>query len=430
MKCLAVLAIGSLFATSSTAVQDTKTEIHYYEQDNVTNRVPYFDNRFHIDANLDEITLLFYRRSGTPPIILVRPDGSKLKVNTVEKGKVEWYDDKTYDMIRIVRPMPGPWQAIGAILPNSKIMIVSDVMLEVEPLAEILLSGETLKVTGKLYNQEKAIDDSLFNDVVQLTIDFYSTNNKGYDNFGAEPVEVGTFRDDGYELDEYARDGVFTGEFELTFSAGEWTPVYRVVMPMATRELRQKPVVIRANPISLEVETTRDSSSFHKVTINIDDSFVDPDSLIFQGKITYPDRQSEPFAIMEGSGKTRIKEVGYTEPGVHRIKINAFGHTKNGREFRLVVPDFTFNVEREGGPLVPSIEEDTRSEAEKQAAALILKLEEEKKARELALQEAKAKREAEAKAQAEQNIMLVVIANVVLIVLAGVAVFLIRRKKQ
>lgn len=430
MKGLSVLLTGMLFTTLSIAVQETKTEIHYYKEDDVTNRIPYFDNRFHIDAQLEEITLLFYRRSGTPPIILVRPDGSKLKVTNAEKGKVEWYDDTTFDMIRIVRPMPGPWQAIGAILPESKIMIVSDVMLEVEPLADILLSGETLKVTGKLYNQEKAIDDPLFNDVIKLTIDFYSTNNTGYDNFGAEPVEIGTFRDDGYELDEYARDGIFTGEFELNFSPGEWTPIYRVIMPMATRELRQKPVIVRPNPITLSVDATTDPLAFHKVTLQIDDSFVDPDSLIFQGKITYPDRQSEPFAIMEGSGTSRVKEIGYTEPGVHRITVNAFGHTKNGREFRLVVPDFTFNVDREGGPLVPSLDEPSQSEAEKQAAALILKLEQEKQARELALQKEKAQKEAEAEAQAEQNLILVITANVVLLILAGLAVFFLRRKKQ
>ncbi|OKY25567.1 TIGR03503 family protein [Thalassotalea sp. PP2-459] len=430
MKWLTVLLTVGLYAIPGVAVQDTKTEIHYYEQDNVTNRVPYFDNRFHIDAQLEEITLLFYRRSGTPPIILVRPDGSKIKVTNAEKGKVEWYDDTTFDMIRIVRPMPGPWQAIGAILPDSKIMIVSEVKLEVEPLADILLSGETLKITSKLYNQEKAIDDPLFNDVIKLTIDFYSTNNTGYDNFGAEPIEIGTFRDDGYELDEYARDGIFTGEFELNFSPGEWTPIYRVIMPMATRELRQKLVIVRPNPISIEVKPTTDPLAFHEVTIHIDDSYVDPDSLIFQGKITYPDRQSEPFAIMEGNGTARVKEIGYTEPGVHRITLNAFGNTKNGREFRLVVPDFTFNVEREGGPLVPSLDESSQSEAEKQAAALILKLEQEKEARELALKQAKEQKAAEAEAQAQKNIIMVIVANVILLLLAGVAVFFMKRKKQ
>ena len=110
----------------------------------------------------------------------MRPDGSKLKVNTFPKDKVEWFDDRTFDLITIKKPMPGPWQAIGDIMPNSKIMVMSDVRLEVEPLPEIVLSGETIKVTGQLFNGEKAIDNPMFRDVIQLDIDFYSTNNSSF----------------------------------------------------------------------------------------------------------------------------------------------------------------------------------------------------------------------------------------------------------
>ena len=78
-----------------------KTTVKYYQQDNVTNQVPYFDNRFRLDANLDEITLIFYRKSGSKPIILIRPDGSKIRVSQFDHEKVEWFDDSTFDMIKI-----------------------------------------------------------------------------------------------------------------------------------------------------------------------------------------------------------------------------------------------------------------------------------------------------------------------------------------
>lgn len=424
--------ILSVVLTINGWAQEAKTEIKYYDNDDVTNRIPVFDNRFRIDAELEEITLLFYRRNGSPPIILVRPDGSKLKVSNFPKDKVEWFDDVTFDMIRIIKPTPGPWQAIGDILPNSKIMVVSDVSLEVEPLPEILLSGETLKVTAKVYNQEKVIDDPLFNDVINLDIDFYSTNNTAYDNFGAEIVDIGSFRDDGYELDEYAKDGLFTGEFVLDFSAGEWIPVYYIKMPMAERELRQQPVIIQKNPISLSIETTKDPLAFHQLTININDEYVDADSMLFQGKITYPDRQSEPFAIMEGKGTTRLKEIGYTEPGVHRVSLNAFGHTKNGREFRLVVPDFTFNVERDENPLIPELDEDgVTQEAEPTAAAqLVEQLAQEQAAKAKALEEEMEAKRLAAEEQAMTNLIIVIVANAVIIIGAVVGFILIRRKKR
>jgi uncharacterized protein (TIGR03503 family) len=252
--------------------------------------------------------------------------------------------------------MPGPWQAIGDILPNSKIMLVSDVSLEVAPMGEFVFSGETLKLTSQIYNQELLIDDPQFNDVINLDVDFYSSNNTAYDNFGAKPVAMGSFRDDGRELDEYARDGIFTAEFVLDFSPGEWIAVYRVILPMATRELRQKPIILRPNPVTVNVDATTDSFGKHKLILAIDDTFVNPDSMIFQGKVTYPNRQSEPFAVMEGKGISRIKDIDYSEPGVHRLSIRAFGETVNGREFRLELPSFSFNVERIGGTLIPGFD--------------------------------------------------------------------------
>lgn len=431
-----ILACCFILTLPSAAYFSEEAEIKYYEKDDVTNRIPYFDNRFRLDAQLEEITLLFYRKSGTPPIILIRPDGSKLKINNFPKDKVEWFDDKTFDMVRIIKPMPGPWQAVGEILPDSKIMVVSEVNLQVEPLAEILLSGETLKVTAQIYNREKVVDDPLFNDVIELEVDFFSTNNTAYDNFGAEPIEIGTFRDDGYELDEYNRDGIFTGEFELDFSPGEWTPVYKIILPMATRELRQKPVIVQDNPVSIAVIPTIEPLDFHDVTINIDETHVEPDSLIFQGKIIYPDRTSEPFAIMEGEGISRKKEIGYTEPGIHRIQLNAFGKTKKGREFRLVIPDFTFNVERKDGPLVTTIDGeeqlDTNGDeltAQQKEAALQAEREQAKAEQEQAMLLAKQQQEAAAEAQAQQNMIIIGISNAVIIILAVIAFVIIRRKK-
>jgi uncharacterized protein (TIGR03503 family) len=38
-------------------------------------------------------------------------------------------------------------------------------------------------------------------------------------------------------------------------------------------------------------------------------------------------------------------DVTNTEPGLYRVNVSAFGETIDGREFRLVVPEFTFNVE-------------------------------------------------------------------------------------
>ena len=280
---------------------------------------------------------------------------------------------------------------------------------------------------GQILNRDQVVEDPLFNDVIKLEVDFFSTNNTSFDNFGAAPIEIGSFRDDGYDLDEYAQDGIFTAEFTLDFSPGEWVPIYKVIMPMATRELRQKPIILQPNPVNITVETTTEPLEFHKLTLNIDDTNVDPNSMIFQGKITFPDKQTEPFAIMEGEGTTRIRKIGYTEPGIHRISLKAFGETINGREFRLVVPDFSFNVDRKNGPLVPTINgKDEKSEAEQAAEDLAKQIEEDKAQLEMEIAQAKADQEA---AQ-QQTLIIIGVSNVVIIIIALGVFFFLRRKKQ
>jgi uncharacterized protein (TIGR03503 family) len=413
-----------------------QTQVDYYKSDNITNQIPYFDNRFKIDALLDEITLLFYRKTGTPPIILVRPDGTKLKINNLPKDKITWFDDRTFDLITIKNPMPGPWQAIGDILPESHIMVVTEVTIKVEPLPEVVLSGETLKVEGRLYNGDQAIDDPLFRDVLNLNVDFYSTNNSAFDNFGAEPVKIAQFRDDGRDLDEHASDGLFTGEFVLDFAPGEWVPIYYVEMPMATRELRQKPIVLQEAPITISVEAVMAEGQSHQVMFAIDPTFVDPDSILFQGKVTFPDRQVDPFSIMEGKGNSRIYEIAYTESGVHRVNVNVFGKTINGREFRLVLQEFTFNAESKSGILAPTLDDnggvilstEQSSESALNEKISLAQNNAEVLAREL--EAAKIAQEMVAKEKDQQTLIIIGAANAGIVLVALLFYFVIRRKKK
>jgi uncharacterized protein (TIGR03503 family) len=331
-----------------TPVKKRPLNIQYYKNDHISNQIPYLDNRFRIDENIEEITMLFYRSSGSQPIILVRPDGTKIRVNNTnleQFNHVEWFDGSSFDLIKITKPMPGPWQAVGQILPDSKIMIVSEISLVVEPIPEIVLMGETLKIEAKIFNNKEAIENNRFRKVVELNVDFYSSNNPAFDNFGADTVRLTSFRDDGQYLDEFSGDNIFTGEFEMDFAPGEWQPVYSIKLPIVTREVRQKKITVQKSPITLTVDKTEEEGKFHKLHFNIDKTFVDVDSLIFQGKITYPDKQSKPFFIKDGRGEQRTIDVEHTETGLYKVKASAFGKTIKGREFRLVVAQYSFHVD-------------------------------------------------------------------------------------
>ena len=218
------------------------------------NGIKLLQNRFRIDHNVKEVTMVFFREYGSAPVVLVRPDGSKIFQSQVEGEDIFWFDSDTYDMISIKNPVPGPWQAVGQIVEGSRVMVLSDIALHAEPLPPILFSGEILKQTAFLTNGDKPIDYSQFRDVVELTIDLVSTNNPNYDNFGADDQQIATFEDNGRGMDEAPLDGVFTGQFNLNVPAGEWQPVFRVTTPMFTREQVDPPLRLYPNPVKIDVE--------------------------------------------------------------------------------------------------------------------------------------------------------------------------------
>ena len=306
------------------------------------NQIPLLDNRFRIDFAVDEITLLFFRKKGAPSIILVRPDGSKIYARTARDHAIEWHDDKTFDLIKMKNPMPGPWQAVGQIQPDSKIMVLTDIELKVDPLPRDLMVGESIKVTATLANGGKPINARDFRDVLALDMLLISTQKAEYDNFTDTVKELGAYKDDGQKYDEKPRDAVFTAGLQLDFAAGEWIPKYMVKTPLYTRELLHDPIVILRAPIAHSVEQALTDDDKHQLIYQITDGPIDAKSLSLQGRIRFPTNEVQSFTLAEQDSNERRLAIANTGTGTYRIEQQLFGKTKGGRDFVLNLPEITF----------------------------------------------------------------------------------------
>lgn len=307
-----------------------------------TNSIPLLDNRFRIDFAVDEVTLVFFRKKGAPSVVLVRPDGSKVYARTAKDNGMQWFDDKTYDLIKMTKPTPGPWQAIGEILPESRIMVLTDIGLDVDTLPKDLMVGEIFKVTARLSNGGKPVNVKDFRDILQLDVLLFSTQKAGYDNSNATVLNFTSFADDGKNYDERARDAIFTGEFNLKVPAGEWLPKYLVKTPLYTRELMQEPVLVIRTPIKTEVVESLSPDEPHQVTYQVTEGPINPDSLIVQGRLRYPNGEVQSFSLGEQKGDKRTLRVANAGVGTYRLEQMLFGKTKAGREFVISIPEYTF----------------------------------------------------------------------------------------
>lgn len=311
------------------------------------NGIKLLQNRFRIDYKVDEITMIFFREFGSTPVVLVKPDGSKIFQRTAdqEENEIIWHDSQTYDMIKIKNPMPGPWQAVGQILPDSRVMVISDIELKTKPLAPIIFSGEIIKQTAFLTNGGEPINYNEFRDVVQLTMEFKSTNNPNYNNFGAQSELIATFQDDGKGMDERPLDGTFTGQFNLRIASGEWTPIFTIVSPMFTRNEVGNNIILLDNPITIDVELDEEGQGFHLLKVDADRSTVDMSTLLVDGKVRFPNGDVQNFSITDITDRIRTHEIVNFEYGVFRVKLTAYGETVDGRDFILDVPEYTFVFE-------------------------------------------------------------------------------------
>lgn len=313
------------------------------------NSIKLLQNRFRIDYKVEEITMVFFRNFGSTPVVLVRPDGSKLFNHMADGWDIDWYDAPTFDMIHIRNPMPGPWQAVGQILPNSRVMVISDIQLETKPLPAIIFSGEILKQTAYLTNGGEPIDYNEFRDVVTLSMEFSSTNNPNYNNFGAANETIANFEDNGKGMDERPLDGTFTGQFNLRIASGEWKPIFTVKTPMFTRERIGENIRLLPNPVTIEVElddeTDGEEVGYHILKVDADREKVDIRSLLIDGKIRFPNGDVQNFSITEVSNDIRTHDIVNYEYGVFRVKLTAYGNTIDGRDFILDVPEYTFVAE-------------------------------------------------------------------------------------
>ncbi|MFL3652003.1 MAG: TIGR03503 family protein [Pseudoalteromonas sp.] len=343
MYFVSALCAASLFAGSAYGVK----QVEVLKRDGHQNEIPLLENRFRIDSKIEEITLLFFRKPGAPAVILVRPDGSKyFATEAVRNPDLDWFDELTYDLVTIKNPMAGPWQVIGSILPNSRIVVLGEVSLEAQPLPPMLFRGETIKITGKILNDGEPIDAELFRDVVSLNVDFVSTNNENFANFGSGVQEVAEFKDDGRGFDERAKDGIFTGEFTLDFPAGEWTPELYVATPLLQRRIVQDTIEVHEPPFSTNVTLAEQDTDEHKLTITIDPSVVKPETVIIQGKIYYPNNEEQMFTIDAAPNDSRQLNVKNYDWGRYSVELSVFGTNINEREFMATLPTYKFEIER------------------------------------------------------------------------------------
>ncbi len=127
-------------------------------------------NRFTVDDAVSDMTLLVFRHSGDMVSQIVQPDGSLLSSRNPLPDNVRWEVEQAYDLVTINDPPAGRWRIDAATDPDNRVMVVTNLRLDVDPLPNHMLHERPVPVVARLLREGGTVTDSAFLNVVSFQV--------------------------------------------------------------------------------------------------------------------------------------------------------------------------------------------------------------------------------------------------------------------
>ena len=132
--------------------------LHMMEQAAAPTTVPLEGNRFEIDDQVSEFTLLAFR-GAEGATTLVSPDGVTISATQQPAGAI-WRTEAGYDLVTLTKPQPGQWQLQGVEDPDNRVVVVTDLGIALTPLPSALRHGEILRIEAWLTDHQEPVTHS------------------------------------------------------------------------------------------------------------------------------------------------------------------------------------------------------------------------------------------------------------------------------
>jgi hypothetical protein len=103
--------------------------------------LPLRDNHFKVDAGVQEFTVLALLKPDAKPTKLAPPTGAEI-TQAHAPQTVRWVHQAGFDLITISHPAAGEWKLLADSDPDNRVLIVTDLKMEVTPIPNFVTPGE------------------------------------------------------------------------------------------------------------------------------------------------------------------------------------------------------------------------------------------------------------------------------------------------
>lgn len=214
-----------------------KVFLQMLEQSVALDTLPLKNNRFNVDANINDMTMLVFNKDKQQPTKIVTPAKKTWDKNTKDEN-INWFSDQGFDLITIKKPQRGEWKIVAPVDPANRVVVATNLKLKLAPLPGYMMMGDSLKVVASLHEDNKPLSDQ------RLLSRFKFELNKKVDNSAATSHAM---------TSSAANKLNYEVQLPPVFQAGNIELVVQAKSPTAQRESRHQ-VKVYAAPAEISIK--------------------------------------------------------------------------------------------------------------------------------------------------------------------------------
>ena len=280
--------------------------------------LPLVDNRFEVDAGIEEFTLLAMLRPGAQPSQLAGPDGRSFGQEHPPKY-AHWVHETGYDLITVEHPAPGEWRLQAESDPANRVLIVTHLKLEVTPFPNFVSLEELPVIEAGFSENGQRIEREEFLRVLDM---------KARLSGAGDPLQLPIPRD-------LVQPTLFTLHLEPAPRPGAYSLTVTADGKTFQRQSTQTFQVMDAL-VAVTSEVHPEAETPHQLIALKPSNALLADSLVVQANLTGSGSESSgelPVVRQEGLWLFRIP---LPEPGQRRIvNFSATARTTDGKDITI-----------------------------------------------------------------------------------------------
>ncbi len=342
-----------MFSQARNAEQLMDSLLQIFQQTVPAERLPITGGLFLIDDSIEEFTALIRKEPGQADTELTAPD-DRIYHAAAEHSGLQWYSSPDYDLITVRDPVPGRWEINAQLQPFSRLTIISNLQLMVEPLANNINVGEPIPVRFHLQDRQGVVTDLALLELLTLTLEL---SGKAESERRLKTWQGAPPADGHYEMQVPAPSRPGEYELRLTLDGKSFERLFSHRLAVASQFDVQLTKQVEQDQVSWDLRVDG------KQTVN-------------------PEQTSVVAHVRHSEGFSAVHTLTAESPGVwshrltpetranYRISLRASGETTDGRSFEEQLPTQYFTHPDQGDPepdplgdAIGALQEDLESRA-------------------------------------------------------------------